>query len=523
MAWQFFTFNGFSNDHYVHVARAQQMLLGEWPVRDFVDPGMPLMYVISAAARLVIGEIVGAEFAVVALGIGIGAAATVIAASRLSRSVVVAGAVALLEILASPRSYSYPKMMLYGLAGCAIVAVAENGSRRRILLAAVLTATAFLIRHDHGLYIGLASTVAMVLSAPDWRGAVRRVAGFGVVVVALLLPWVVAVQYYQGLSAYLESAIAFSRREADLSLLRRWPVFQIAGGVTIENAHAWLFDLFWALPVVSLLLAAWRRLTRRERWAGESAAVAGLAVMALLVDAGFLRNPLTTRIADATVPASMLGAWLLGLAWTWDVRPMALAVVARAASVVILAVTTVAIWESGDVTNELDEVGVFNDLEAVEGHVQEVVKGITSREMDAYQMPSRVSGALVPFFHFLERCTAPSDRLLVSGMYPDVYVLAQRGFAGGHAAHLEAFYSSDLEQSITLARMQRASVPFVVLVLEEERTFNSNFPKLVAHIEHAYSQLADVPVDGMKPVRLLVERNRRPTHIDAATKWPCFR
>jgi hypothetical protein len=30
------------NDHYMHLAWAQQLLFGELPGRDFVDPGMPL-------------------------------------------------------------------------------------------------------------------------------------------------------------------------------------------------------------------------------------------------------------------------------------------------------------------------------------------------------------------------------------------------------------------------------------------------------------------------------------------------
>ena len=37
IAWRFLTFSGFNNDHYIYLAGAQQMVLGEWPVRDFVD------------------------------------------------------------------------------------------------------------------------------------------------------------------------------------------------------------------------------------------------------------------------------------------------------------------------------------------------------------------------------------------------------------------------------------------------------------------------------------------------------
>jgi hypothetical protein len=136
LCWQFATYNGFPNDHYFHVARAQQMLLGEWPVRDFVDPGAPLQYVISAVARWLFGDVAAPELLVVALGVAGGAAATVVCGTWLARSVFVATGVALLQILASPRSYSYPKMLLYGIAGCVIVAIVANATRARLLGAA---------------------------------------------------------------------------------------------------------------------------------------------------------------------------------------------------------------------------------------------------------------------------------------------------------------------------------------------------------------------------------------------------
>ena len=44
-------FNGFENDHFMHVAWAQQLLLGAWPGRDFAEPGMPLMVLLSAVAQ----------------------------------------------------------------------------------------------------------------------------------------------------------------------------------------------------------------------------------------------------------------------------------------------------------------------------------------------------------------------------------------------------------------------------------------------------------------------------------------
>jgi hypothetical protein len=62
---------GFSNDHFQYLAAAQQMRLGEWPTRDFADPGMPLMYAASAAAQVVFGRSLFAEAMLMAIVYGV--------------------------------------------------------------------------------------------------------------------------------------------------------------------------------------------------------------------------------------------------------------------------------------------------------------------------------------------------------------------------------------------------------------------------------------------------------------------
>ena len=46
----------FTNDHFVHLSRARQILLGDVPIRDFFDLGMFLQYYLSSAAQLVFGD-----------------------------------------------------------------------------------------------------------------------------------------------------------------------------------------------------------------------------------------------------------------------------------------------------------------------------------------------------------------------------------------------------------------------------------------------------------------------------------
>jgi hypothetical protein len=102
-------------------------------------------------------------------------------------------------------------------------------------------------------------------------------------------------------------------------------------------------------------------------------------------------------------------------------------------------------------------------------------------------------------------------------------VLARRGFAGGQVAFMQAFYTSDDDQALTLARMRQESVPFVLLVEDEQPAFEGGFPKVLAHITSRYEVMAHVPVEGMQGVRVLVERQRTRNGRDAETGWPCFK
>ena len=542
--WRLMTYSGFPNDHYVHLARAQQMLLGAWPVRDFVDPGLPLMYAVSALARWVFGVALRSEFMVVAAGFAVGAAATAVCALSLTPSITVSAVVVLLQVLASPRSYSYPKILLYGLAACAVVAVAAAPVRRRIMLAGALAAVAFLFRHDHGLYIGVPCAVAVVLSRlPDWRAAFRGVCLFAATAGLLLAPWAVFVQRYEGLAGYFRSGLYFSAREADATVLREFPRFLLSGPLySAENAQAWLSYLFVGVPIGCAVLAAWCYARGRQRWIGESAAITSLALMALLADRGFLRSPLGMRLPDAVVLPGLLGAWMLGLAWTGrasggtfggtlsriataTVRTgIVRTAVVRSICVAVVLVTSAAIWRVGDTTQMLDRAGFLDGTDAIVSNLDETLLDLSKTESKVVQVPSRVTAVLAPFFDYIDSCTQPTDRILITAQYPDVFVAAKRGFAGGQVAFIEGYYVSREEQLQTLTRMRAESVPFVFLVLDRQPVFERDFPLINEYVASAYTPMFDFPVPGLREgLRVLVERKRTASGTYAETNWPCFR
>lgn len=524
VAWRYFTFTGFNNDHYVHLSRAYQMLLGELPVRDFTDPGMPLMYVASAAARVAGGPALGTEWALVAIAIGLAAAGTVVAGAALARSAGVALAVAVLEVLANPRSFSYPKMVLYAWAAVAIVAAVARPGRARFAVLAVTIAVAFLFRHDHGVYIGVASAVALAVAR--WphgpRKALLAVAGLTAAVALLLAPWAMFVAANGGLIEYFRSALDFSRIEAGSTMLSAWPALDWSeGGSGRDNGIVVLFYVFHLLPLVCLTLVASRARRGLDRWRGETAAVAALAVMAIPVNLGFLRDSLPGRWPDAVVPAALLGAWLIGLAW--QPRRAAWRVAGVSVAVAGIAVVTTALCYAAETREQVGRTGVLSGTASVQARGADLWERFQKRLPERDQVPSRYAGALFPFMAFLDRCTTTNDRLWMTGLFPEIYVLSQRGFAGGQQAYLPGYYSTDAEQKQTINRFDHQSVPFAVLVLSIEKPFRERMALLADYLDTRYDPVARIDVPETPGVVLYARRGRQPGRLDPETGWPCFR
>jgi hypothetical protein len=613
-AWRVLTFSGFQNDHYVHLARAQQVLLGDLPVRDFVDPGMPLMYLASAAVWRIWGGVPGTELMLVACAFAAGAACTVVVVHRLTGSIPLAVAAAVLEVLIAPRTYSYPKVLLYAAAACAIVALVESPSRRRIVIAAAIAAIAFLFRHDHGVYIGIAALAAVLLASRGGgsRALISRALLFAAASTLFVLPWLGFVEHHQGLGDYVASGLAFSRAESarnrgpltlpgftltpsallalepaerptarirwvegtaddarlrlevqyglrpvgarthpaqdyhgrylspdDVRALAGDPHVEDAQGLDrftewswrdtllarlspsrlrvgtgwhpTENAYVWLLYVFHLLPFACAAVA-WRRARAgAERFPHESAAIGALAVLALLVNAGLLRGNLAVWLPDGVVPAAVLGAWLASAAWRGKMRVLV---------AVVAALTAAAVVRAGDLDAQLDRADLRS---GVMTRAARLNARLWLPHRDAGNTPSGVSDALAPFFEYVGRCTTTDDRLLMTQLYPDVFVLAERGFAGGHVAFLEGFYTSPADQQRTLARLRGEPVPFILFIRSREDLFRDNFDLLRPYVDDHYRLMTELPLEETDAVRVFVDARRAVRRTDAATGWPCFR
>src|SRR5262245_51459600 len=163
--------------------------------------------------------------------------------------------------------------------------------------------------------------------------------------------------------------------------------------------------------------------------------------MAIVMNLGFIRTPLTARLPDAGAPAAMLGAWLIGVAF--DARATMIRRVALTAAAVVFVLTAKAVSLVGDVPGELNRAGVLNRSGAMIERIGDLNIRLRKTLPAGSHVPSRNSEALMPFFAYVERCSSPQDRLVMTGLQPDVFVLANRGFAGGQMAYRPAFYATD--------------------------------------------------------------------------------
>jgi hypothetical protein len=502
------------------------------PTRDFVDPGMPAMILVSAAGQAWFGHGLLAESIVVATAFGLASALTVIAATQLSGSLAVGIVAAILEALSFPRSYSYPKVLVYAAAAPILWSYLRRPTAMRATAVSGCVAVAFLFRHDHGAYIAAGALIAAAVAGAGTsrRRAARRVMVMGGIIAAAMAPYLAYVQATEGVIPYFERAIIFSRAEYTRNAFAL-PALDVAGGIA-GNAAPLLFYLFHALPAVAVVIAFHRY---RPTGSTDSWRILPFIGIAALANIGFMRDPLADRVADAIAPAVLVASWIAGTLLMkrpepegTPVEPIASKPLARAfAWAAVSAVTLVSIVALLAIGNGLGRVRASGVLDVRRApdllHLVLDQVGIYRQLYSPWSLPSRTAAALVSFFAYVGRCTSASDRLLLPGFVPEVAFLADRPFAGGQS-ELRPRYYGPPDETRVLARLASQRTIFVVQALDWRDATNFAFPRLASYIASSFRPLLEVRFDDRgNGVRVDVTSTLAATGIDALTGWPCFR
>jgi len=252
-----------------------------------------------------------------------------------------------------------------------------------------------------------------------------------------------------------------------------------------------------------------------------------------MVDFGFIREPLGTRLPDAIVPLVVLGAWLIGRAWApgrpvqkdrpyvqkdrpYEVRRLIAIPVSLAAIVVVGA----SIVRAGSTVEELDRAALFAPLGTIPGRFGERAEQYRTRFED-YLIPSGEVLRLVPFFNYLDRCTTRAHRLLNVGFAVEVPYFARRAFAGGISYFAGYPAIPELDERV-LRKMRSEVVPFVLVASEFASEFAVRFPLTERYVRVRYTPLLDVKIRDDLTMHILVDPNLPSRGRDQATGYPCF-
>ena len=220
------------NDHFMHVVWGRQLLMGRSLVDDMVTLGMPLQIALSAWAEWFIGYRRLSEAIVVAAAFATGAVLTFHLGRRISGSTAIAFCAAALQILITPRGYSYPKILTYALGILVLWRYVDRPSPGRAAQVGATVAFAFYLRHDHGIYLGLvASTVLLIRHWGDWKAIVRPAVVGGAICLGCIAPYLTYVQATYGILPWAENLRQFAAREfqGDPYVWPAWPLRSIDG------------------------------------------------------------------------------------------------------------------------------------------------------------------------------------------------------------------------------------------------------------------------------------------------------
>jgi len=529
--------NGFSNDHFIHLARAQAMLAGDWPIRDYAEEGVPLTVLLSVGAQRVLGETPWAELVLTTGAMGLAAGVTCWLTAVLTRSALAGVGAALLQALARPRLYSYPKIILYPVLVLLAWRYLDRPGRGRLAALAGFTVVAFLMRHDHGVYTGLGAAAAVVVA--HWRQGVptvaKRLGELVVLAMVFVSPYVAYVQYHGGVGPYLRNGIAISQTEASKTLGVRAEFDPLPAGRWLEDGAGIvigprleavlrpryqavaLYWFFWSLPLIAV---AWVLAGGRAGRGALTQPVLTLAALVAVMCLGLFREALETRASDVYGAVPILALWALVTAWRWQPAHVAWRVATRAAVMVVLLGLILATSRVGDAVNSFERTALSEGPAAIAQRVRDVTQDARTYPW-ARQWPAG-SGWRVA--RYVRDCTASTDRLLVTWNKPEMYVWAQRPFASGETLLVPALRPAAMFADRALTRLQGQSVPIVLVQPSSyEEDFLRVYPAIAAFIDTRYTRVGHFGNDARDDVDVYVLKDRAPTGVDPEFQWPCFR
>jgi hypothetical protein len=386
----------------------------------------------------------------------------------------------------------------------------------------------------------------LLASHLTWTARLRYALLYGVLALALIAPYLLFIQFNGGLGAYRRQAAEWVAEERARTPVQ-WPgVFDNADGasetaregsfparavaVVRNNRVAWVYYLEIVLPLLALCVVGLSRDAFRPGWPEAVPKIAVVAILGLVLDAGFLRSPLQARLADPSVPHAILLAWLaaamprlLSSRESWWPAAHRVIVPLRALS---LGAALAGVFVLGSIFSsrlyERLEDAYLTEGPRVTLSRAAAVSRSARQDWDLSTWVNRANrSGLMTLALYLNTCTPPRARVFIQPYLPQVLGMAQRGFAAGFGDLRPGFFDEPEFEALALRRMRGQDVPVVLLDAGESlENFRESFPTLTAYFDAAYETAATRTFDDRFGVTLLVQRGRQGGTFDPL-EWPC--
>ena len=319
-------------------------------------------------------------------------------------------------------------------------------------------------------------------------------------------------------------------REPAWSVVRRWlhiPVME-SPLVRRDNAAIWLYDALFLTPFLAAVLLAARVVQRRrgvrlqaDLTASETPKVVAAIGLSLLFNVFLIRGNLDSRLPDVIVPAAILWAWMLSGPWLGVRRRAGAGALARAGAA---AVAMVSVWMAVDVyagsMNQLTATDLFSTPVNAARRLKGAIADLRRDPLEQFAPPG--SAGLRALTRYINRCTAPTDRLLVLGYQPEVFFYADRRIAGGNVVFHANQGAAPAEQELIVRRLRSQRVPVAILPVDQASEIERVYPLVKEYLDGRYALTKESGFGEGRPIRVLIDRNVVPSHIDAELGLPCL-
>jgi len=189
----------------------------------------------------------------------------------------------------------------------------------------------------------------------------------------------------------------------------------------------------------------------------------------------------------------------------------------RLATIALLMAVANATVAMGSVGEHLGEMEVSRGVTEVVERIAEIQQSL------AYDNSARAPGDHVDgIVDYLAACTAPRARLFAMTFAPQLFLYTRRGFAAGHESLVPGFYTSDRAVTEMLERLSHEDVPFVIMDTETSHQIRANYPRLIAHVDGRYREVARFPMAAGKDFIVLADATRARRGSFGRQALPCF-